>query len=112
LIDATDAGTLIQFVLKIIRLLLLKESSSHEGVGITLGNPAHHLTDKIKRGRERGIGRIRRRYGYSPLLRHRFLEGATLSDDMEDLWCKARHDGPTPETIDERGIEEGGKREC
>jgi hypothetical protein len=101
LVSKVDANSLIQFIFERIRILLQEGSSSHESIGIALGDAPHYPTDKCNRGGS--VGSVRGRDGYRPLLGCRLLEGGCLSDETEDLRRKARHNVPTSVTTDEQG---------
>jgi len=89
LVHDVNANSSVQFIFERIRIFLQKRPSSHESIGIALGDAPHYPTDKRNRGGN--IGSVRSRDGYGPLLGYRLLERGSLSDETNDLWRNARY---------------------
>jgi hypothetical protein len=105
LVHDVNAESLVQFFFERIHIFLHEGPSSHESIGIALGDAPHYLTDKCNRGGN--IGSVRGRDGYGPLLGHRLLEGGSLSDKTKDLWRKARYNVSMSDMIHEHGARAG-----
>jgi hypothetical protein len=101
LVHDVNAKSSVQFIFERIRIFLQEGPSSHESIGIALGDAPHYPTDKRNRGGN--IGSVRGRDGYGPLLGYRLLEEGSLSDETKDLWRKARYSVSMSDMMHEHG---------